>query len=225
MSKFNIKLLKPTAIVPKRGSANAAGYDLCACEDSLVYYSGLISTGIAIAIPHGYYARVASRSGLAVKGIEVGAGVIDSDYRGEVKVLLRYFNFTVEPFAIKAGDRIAQLIIEKIITPEPTVVDNLDDTVRNDGGFGSTGVNDAISYINNIDLDPVMHENKNYVYDNIKSPVDDMFKKVDKDLEFRCLGRDNCNGLLGPFPHDGKEHAVACQTCNKISFIFFKRSA
>jgi dUTP pyrophosphatase len=82
--------------------------------------------------------RVAPRSGLAAKhSIDTGAGVIDADYRGEVKVIL--FNFSDTDFAIKEGDRIAQLVIERIYTPEVVVVEKLEASVRGAGGFGSTG--------------------------------------------------------------------------------------
>lgn len=91
-----------------------------------------------IAVPDGTYGRVAPRSGLASKFmIDVGAGVIDADYRGNVGVLL--FNFGSEEYKIRAGDRIAQLILECIKTPEVQELPNLDDTDRGDGGFGSTG--------------------------------------------------------------------------------------
>ena len=93
-----------------------------------------------MAIPVGNYGRVAPRSGLACKNfIDVGAGVVDSDYRGEVKVLL--FNFGEQEFKVNPGDRIAQLIIEKYTRTEiEEVADDLDNTVRGAGGFGSTGV-------------------------------------------------------------------------------------
>lgn len=82
--------------------------------------------------------RVAPRSGLAAKhSIDVGAGVIDADYRGEVKVIL--FNLSDTDFAVKEGDRIAQLIIERIYTPDVVVVEKLEESVRGAGGFGSTG--------------------------------------------------------------------------------------
>ena len=99
----------------------------------------LVHTDLAVAIPHGYYGRVAPRSGLALKKhIDVGAGVIDSDYRGPLGVVL--FNHGEADFEVQPGDRIAQLIITAIATPEVVAVENLDDTERGAGGFGSTGV-------------------------------------------------------------------------------------
>ena len=90
-------------------------------------------------IPTGLYARIAPRSGLALKRfIDVGAGVVDGDYRGEVGVIL--FNHGDQDFKVKMGDRIAQLILEKIDTPPVEEVQGLDDTVRGSGGFGSTGM-------------------------------------------------------------------------------------
>ena len=92
-----------------------------------------------MACPEGTYGRVAPRSGLALKhSIDVGAGVIDADYRGEVGVIL--FNFGTKDFEIKEGDRIAQLVLEKIELSEVLEVQELDETVRGEGGFGSTGV-------------------------------------------------------------------------------------
>lgn len=105
---LKIKKLVPHAELPYKGSALAAGYDIVSAEDSIVKSKDklLVSTGISMAIPEGYYGRVAPRSGLAVKNfIDVGAGVVDSDYRGEVKVLL--FNFSETDFSVKRGDRIA----------------------------------------------------------------------------------------------------------------------
>ncbi|KAF2432869.1 dUTPase [Tothia fuscella] len=137
---LQVQLLSPKAQAPTRGSDFAAGYDLYSAEDNAVPARGkaMISTGIAIAVPAGTYGRVAPRSGLAAKhSIDTGAGVIDADYRGEVKVIL--FNFSDNDFAIKTGDRIAQLIIERIYTPEVAVVEKLDESVRGAGGFGSTG--------------------------------------------------------------------------------------
>ena len=100
---------------------------------------GLVKTGLAISFPAGLYARITPRSGLALKWfIDVGAGVIDSDYRGEVGVVL--FNHGDQDFQVKMGDRIAQLILEKIDTPPVEEVQDLGNTVRGTGGFGSTGV-------------------------------------------------------------------------------------
>ena len=95
-------------------------------------------TGLAVAIPAGFYGRVAPRSGLAVKkGLDVLAGVIDSDYRGEICVVL--YNTGDETIHLPAGSKICQLIIEQIITPEGAWAMDLDETVRGAGGFGSTG--------------------------------------------------------------------------------------
>ncbi len=146
-SLFKVYLRSAKARLPTRGSASAAGYDLYSSENALIPKKGqgLVATDISIVIPEGYYGRVAPRSGLAVKhGIHTGAGVIDSDYRGEVKVVL--FNFSDKDFSINAGDRIAQLILEKITTPEILQLNNDEweaelNTERGQGGFGSTGKN------------------------------------------------------------------------------------
>ena len=103
----------------------------------------LIGTGLAFSIPVGNYGRIAPRSGLAVKNsIHVGAGVVDADYRGEVKVLL--FNHSDVEFSINEGDRIAQMIIEKYTLTELAEVENLGETERGAGGFGSTGVSEGV---------------------------------------------------------------------------------
>jgi dUTP pyrophosphatase len=137
---MQVQLLTPTARAPARQSDQAAGYDLH-IDEGLTLFPGqrkLVSTGLAIAVPHGYYGRIAPRSGLAVKkGIDIGAGVIDSDYRGPVKILLLHNG--KETLEIERGDRIAQLILEKITLPEIEVVAALDNTERGEGGFGSTG--------------------------------------------------------------------------------------
>ncbi|CAB03175.1 dUTP diphosphatase [Caenorhabditis elegans] len=128
------------AQMPTYGSAEAAGADLYSAEDVTVPARGklCVSTGIQMALPIGYYGRVAPRSGLAAKHfIDVGAGVIDSDYRGEVKVLL--FNFGENDFEVKKGDRIAQLVCEQIALCTYSKVESLEVTERGAGGFGSTG--------------------------------------------------------------------------------------
>ncbi|KAK2379915.1 deoxyuridine 5'-triphosphate nucleotidohydrolase [Trifolium repens] len=138
---LRVKKLSDKAVIPTRGSTLSAGYDLSSAVDTKVPARGksLIPTDLSIAVPQGTYARVAPRSGLTWKhSIDVGAGVIDADYRGPVGVIL--FNHSDVDFEVKIGDRIAQLIIEKIITPEVSEVLDLDSTVRGEGGFGSTGV-------------------------------------------------------------------------------------
>ncbi|KAI2635940.1 deoxyuridine 5'-triphosphate nucleotidohydrolase [Xylaria nigripes] len=137
-----IKKLSDKARLPTRGSAFAAGYDMYSSQATTVPARGkaLVDTDIAIAVPAGTYGRVAPRSGLALKhSIQTGAGVIDADYRGQVKILL--FNHGDVDFSIAAGDRIAQLIIERIYTPEVVEVAELEESVRGAGGFGSTGTN------------------------------------------------------------------------------------
>ncbi|KAM8780678.1 deoxyuridine 5'-triphosphate nucleotidohydrolase, mitochondrial isoform 2-T2 [Rhynchonycteris naso] len=134
--------LSEHATAPTKGSARAAGYDLYSAYDYTVppMEKTLVKTDIQIAVPAGCYGRVAPRSGLAAKHfIDVGAGVIDEDYRGNIGVVL--FNFGKEKFEVKKGDRIAQLICERIFYPEIEEVQVLDDTERGSGGFGSTGKN------------------------------------------------------------------------------------
>ncbi|KAF8901643.1 dUTPase-like protein [Gymnopilus junonius] len=135
-----IKRLSERARTPTRGSLLAAGYDLYSAEKKVIPAHGkaLVDTQLSIAVPAGTYGRVAPRSGLASKFmIDTGAGVIDADYRGVVFVLL--FNLSDKDFQVEEGDRIAQLIIERIYTPEILEVEDLDQTIRGDGGFGSTG--------------------------------------------------------------------------------------
>lgn len=137
---MNVVKLNKNAHIPVRATAGSVGYDLRACEDVAIpaQHRRIVKTGLSIAVPDGYYGRVAPRSGLSVKyEIDVGAGVIDRDYRGEIGVVL--INNGVEKFQVHSGDKIAQLIIEACITPEIILVDKLDETSRGSGGFGSTG--------------------------------------------------------------------------------------
>ncbi|KAI9485930.1 MAG: dUTPase-like protein [Benjaminiella poitrasii] len=139
-SKLLIKRLSEHAKLPTRGSEHAAGYDLYCAHDIVIPAQGkaIVATDISLAIPVGHYGRVAPRSGLASKHhLDTGAGVIDADYRGPLGVLI--FNFSQTDYTVSRGDRIAQLIIEKISTPEVVEVDSLDESVRGAGGFGSTG--------------------------------------------------------------------------------------
>jgi dUTP pyrophosphatase len=124
---------------------HAAGMDICAAiEQPIVLAPGqiaLIPTGFAMALPQGYEAQVRPRSGLAIKhGVTVvnAPGTIDSDYRGEVKVGL--INLGPEPFAIRRAERIAQMVVQQVCQLAMCEVDELDDTERSTGGFGSTGV-------------------------------------------------------------------------------------
>jgi dUTP pyrophosphatase len=137
---LKFKKLDLRATLPTRGSVAAAGLDLYSIEvvNLQSMERKLVRTGLAVAIPEGFYGRIAPRSGLATKnGIDVLAGVIDADYRGEIQcLLLNTGNETVE---LPAQAKVCQLIIEKIITPDPEFVDDLTDTTRGSGGFGSTG--------------------------------------------------------------------------------------
>jgi len=137
---LHFKQLDRRAVLPERGSVLAAGLDVCSIEDLSIGPGQRVTarTGLAVAIPPGFYGRVAPRSGLAArKGLDVLAGVIDSDYRGEVCCLL--YNTGDDVIELPAGSKICQLIIEQIITPEPAWATDLDETARGAGGFGSTG--------------------------------------------------------------------------------------
>ncbi len=140
---LKVKLLTSTAKAPTKATDGSAGFDLYADEDCSLdaIYEGArktVSTGISVAIDPDKVGLIWPRSGLAAKhGIDTGAGVIDSDYRGEVKVLL--FNHGHVPFDIRRGDRIAQLLIVPAYGQSVEIVDELDDTERGGNGFGSSG--------------------------------------------------------------------------------------
>jgi dUTP pyrophosphatase len=140
-SKLLVKKFTEHAILPDRKSKDAAGYDICSTVETILgpYSQALVSTGIGFTVPKGTYGQLAPRSGLACKGIHVGAGVIDRDYTGEVKVLL--FNLSNKEIVLKENERIAQLIIHNIDAPQVCEVENLDPSERGSGGFGSTGKN------------------------------------------------------------------------------------
>jgi dUTP pyrophosphatase len=141
--KVNAKKLNARAILPKYGSAYAAGADLYSCEEELTvppHATVFVHTGIAMEIPEGLVGLVYARSGLACKRNLAPAnkvGVIDSDYRGEIMVALH--NHGDKPETIAAGERVAQLVLTPYITAEYNEVAELSDTVRGEGGFGSTG--------------------------------------------------------------------------------------
>src|SRR3954468_7052965 len=138
--RLSFKRLHPDARLPSRGIAPPPGLDLFSVDRVTVAPGALaaVRTGLAVAIPEGFYGRVAPRSGLAVRhGIDVLAGVIDADYRGEI--LCALVNHGSEPFEIEPGARVAQLVVEAIATPEPAWAEELEETERGTGGFGSTG--------------------------------------------------------------------------------------
>jgi len=132
-------LQHPDAQLPKRAHATDAGADLFSCEAVEIYPGDqkLVDTGIAVKIPYGYAGFVYNRSSQGKKGITIphSVGVIDTDYRGTIKVLLK--NIGEDPYKIEVGDRIAQLVIQKVELVEFTDIWN--DTKRGTGGFGSTG--------------------------------------------------------------------------------------
>jgi dUTP pyrophosphatase len=142
---LNVTKLTPSAILPTRATPGAVGYDLFSI-DSYVVLPGrrvVVATGISIQLPPGTYGQVCPRSGLAVKhGLDTLAGVIDPDYTGEIKVVLQNLDVN-QPFVIRPGYRIAQLVLINCITPEvvETATENTPlNTQRGDAGFGSTGV-------------------------------------------------------------------------------------
>ena len=141
-AKIEIKRLHKEAIIPQYQSSGAAGFDLCSVEALIIppQERALVPTGIAIALSEGYELQVRPRSGLALKhGITVlnTPGTVDSDYRGELKIIL--INLGSEPFEIAIGDRIAQGILSEVTRARFLEVENLSDTERGVGGFGSTG--------------------------------------------------------------------------------------
>ena len=140
--KVAVTLLHPLARPPWRAHESDGGADLQSVEEVTIPAGERrdVGTGIALAIPPGYAGFVQARSGLAFRhGLMVvnAPGLIDSGYRGEVRVCL--YNSGIEPLSIAPGDRIAQLVIQPVESPEFAIVDDLDDTHRGEGGFGSTG--------------------------------------------------------------------------------------
>ena len=142
--RVEVKKLSETAVLPVRGSEQAAGYDLCADIESTVTIrpgeTAKIGTGLAFAIPQGYFGGIFARSGLSTKkGLRPAncTGVVDSDYRGPVIVALH--NDSTKEQTIEPGERIAQMILIPYLPAEFEPVAELDETARGEGGFGSTG--------------------------------------------------------------------------------------
>ena len=130
-----------SASLPKYSTPGSSGLDISSAEEIVLEPDSWrpVSTGLVIELPNGYEAQIRPRSGLALKGITVlnTPGTIDSDYRGEVKIILA--NFSKEAFSIKKGDRIAQMVISKVEKVDVELVDEVSKTDRGSGGFGSTG--------------------------------------------------------------------------------------
>lgn len=148
--ELSVKRLSDNAVLPQYATPGSAAMDLCACLDAPLVlpaagtgelYCQMVPTGLAMAIPEGYVGLIFARSGLASKhGIAPAncVGVIDSDYRGEIMVGLQ--NSGESDYTVQPGDRIAQLMITPVIQAQLCMVDDLDETQRGAGGFGSTGV-------------------------------------------------------------------------------------
>lgn len=143
--EIKIKKLRENAKIPKRATAGSAGMDLYACIDEPITLApgqlAIVPTGIAIALPDNSYAAfLYARSGLGVKHgicLSNGVGVIDSDYRGEICAGL--CNVSDKPYTIEPDERVCQMVIAPVLTPDVVEVSELDDTDRGEGGFGSTG--------------------------------------------------------------------------------------
>ena len=141
VDKLYVRKITSFATVPTKGTSESAGYDLYSAYAYIIepWKRIIVQTDLQIAVPNGTYGRIVSRSGLSAKyGLHVGAGVIDPDYRGNVGVVL--FNFGNQSYDIKKGERIAQLICEKIKLPQIEVVESFTETIRGAEGFGSTGI-------------------------------------------------------------------------------------
>lgn len=149
--QLKVKRLTDTAVLPVKAHPTDAGFDICADEDITINAGETVtvSTGLSIAIPEGFYGRLKGRSGLTAKTLlRVQEGTIDSEYRGEVKIICDLRSITdrdtgigySRTYPITKGAKIAQLIIQPLPTVEVEEVDELDDTDRGAGGFGSTGV-------------------------------------------------------------------------------------
>ncbi|PJZ70369.1 deoxyuridine 5'-triphosphate nucleotidohydrolase [Leptospira perolatii] len=142
---ISVKKIRENAMLPDRKTSGAAGYDLCTCLDQAIDLPvgevKLVPTGLAFAIPEGYHFEIRPRSGFSTKFailVPNSPGTIDSDYRGELFVPL--LNLGKEPFRLEAGMRIAQLLIRKTVVADWDIVEELPETERGAGGFGSTGI-------------------------------------------------------------------------------------
>jgi len=139
--KLKVKRIHKEAKLPTYGLQGDAGMDLFSAEDILLEKGKAIPvpTGIQVAVPEGHVGLVWDKSGISLKGVHRLAGVIDSGYRGEIKVVM--INLGEEPFVINKGKKIAQMLIQPVLSVEIEETRDLGDTIRGGGGFGSTGLN------------------------------------------------------------------------------------
>jgi dUTP diphosphatase len=140
-ASLNVKLLRPDAQLPSRATPGASGLDLYACLDQDIELHAdvtLVPTGIAVEVPYGYEVQVRPRSGLSRRGVNVIFGTVDSDYRGEIFVNMQTFG-SLQSYRIQHGDRIAQLVIQRVEMLPAVQVEELADSDRGEAGFGSTG--------------------------------------------------------------------------------------
>jgi dUTP pyrophosphatase len=138
---LKVRLLRPGARLPTRATPGASGLDLYACLEAGLDLSPdvtLVPTGIAVEVPQGYEVQVRPRSGLARRGVSVVLGTVDSDYRGEVFVNMHTIG-TLQSYRVQDGDRIAQLVVARVELLPAVEVEELSDSQRGDGGYGSTG--------------------------------------------------------------------------------------
>ena len=137
--KIKIKKLQPDAILPKYALAGDAGMDLFSVENATINPDeyAVINTGIAMEIPAGFVGLIWDKSGMANKGLKTVGGVVDSGYRGEIKIQVR--NLSNQPIKIEKGNKVAQMLIQKVESAELIEVAELSETVRGDSRFGSTG--------------------------------------------------------------------------------------
>ncbi|XP_074567172.1 uncharacterized protein LOC141823861 [Curcuma longa] len=230
------KRLSPNSTIPTRATYGAAGYDLHIISNVEINAGGrdLLGTGLAMAIPEGYYGRIAPRSGVAwKKGIHIGAGVIDSDYRGEIKILV--FNLTYEPVQFKRGEAIAQIIFTKISTPTMMQVPQLPDTRRGTSGFGSTSNNNQTSVNqvppeDRVSIGSSLYALREFLNIYVKGTIDyGLLYSSTKDMKFFSFNDsdwagsyDNCKSITGYVFYLGnvvftwsskKQSIVALLTC------------
>ena len=138
--ELKVKRIRPQAKLPSYGHPGDAGLDLFSSEDYLLRPGEVrpVQTGIQVAIPRGHVGLIWDKSGISLKGVHRFAGVVDAGYRGEVQVVM--VNLGREPYEIKAGMKIAQMLVQPIVEMSVIETESLDDTSRGEGGFGSTGL-------------------------------------------------------------------------------------